>query len=261
MDSETPILKQNGQEKLERAASHPDKGNNEKGWYEEWQKKWKNMTLANKLMVSFTGVIALCTVIYAVVAYFQWTALIESNKINRDALESVQRAYVNFSTAVETTIVLDPYTHKANTWKFTVPMENSGVTPTRRMIAHADQWNNHDRLPDDFTYPDTGNLAPQLIPLGPKGKTGLGPISITPDVIEALESVPTGGSWHLYFYGWAKYRDVFPGTPEHITKFCYEMTQVSGNPYFPKKEEMYSYFSACPHHNCTDEECKAEKPN
>jgi len=185
--------------------------------------------------------------------------MLDSNRINREALEAVQRAYITFSPAFDTTIKIDPFTHKANSWDFMIPMENSGVTPTRGMTAHIDQWNGHDKLPGNFSYPDTGNAAPQLLVLGPKAKTDLGPVSITPDVIDALESVPKGGSWHLYFYGWARYHDIFQATPEHITMFCYEVTSVTGDAYFPRRDEVATFFIACPHHNCTDEECMTDK--
>jgi hypothetical protein len=222
----------------------------------EWLRKPENHTYVT---TGCAVLAALITAIYTVFAILQWSAMRESNKINREALQSVQRAFVTFSPSLDTIIRITPQTNRANFWDFTIPIENSGVTPTRGMTGHADIWTGHDKMPDDFTFPDTGNSPPQLLVLGPKGKTALGPIGVTPDIIEALESVPKGGSWHLYFYGWAKYRDIFEGTPEHVTKFCYELTSISGDPWMPKKPDLYSYFIACPRHNCTDEECKAEK--
>ena len=37
------------------------------------------------------------------------------------------------------------------------------------------------------------------------------------------------GRKHLYLWGWAKYFDVFPGTREHITRFCWIVTPI-GDP-------------------------------
>ncbi len=221
--------------------------------------EWFNTLNHDGVTALFTVGIFVATAIYAVVAIAQWCAMRNSNEINRDALRSVQRAFVTFSPSLDTIIRITPQTNRANYWDFTIPMENSGVTPTKGMTGRANIWTGHDKIPDDFTFPDTGNSPPQLLVLGPKGKTDLGPIGVTPDIIEALESVPKGGSWHLYFYGWAKYRDIFEGTPEHVTKFCYELTSVAGDPWMPKKPDLYTYFVACPRHNCTDEECNVEK--
>ena len=55
MDSETSILKQNGQKEPENPGPHSEKGGSDKGWYKKWLKKWKDMTLANKLMVTFSA--------------------------------------------------------------------------------------------------------------------------------------------------------------------------------------------------------------
>ena len=65
------------------------------------------MTLSNKFMNIFTGVIALCTLVYAVVSCYQWTALLDSNRINRDALEVNQRARIGIKGASVTLFELN----------------------------------------------------------------------------------------------------------------------------------------------------------
>jgi hypothetical protein len=41
------------------------------------------------------------------------------------------------------------------------------------------------------------------------------------------------GRKYLYVWGVATYRDVFPNTVEHITKFCVVATNISGDPLEP----------------------------
>src|SRR5438132_107630 len=56
----------------------------------------------------------------------QLNQMIESNRINRDALQSVQRAFVTFSTAFNVMRIADPKTTKVIDYQLTVPMDNSG---------------------------------------------------------------------------------------------------------------------------------------
>ena len=56
------------------------------------------------------------------------------------------------------------------------------------------------------------------------------------------------------FAGTIYYNDIFPGSPRHITKFCYLIratTNSEGNP----APEWYP----CRHWNCMDDECKEDK--
>ena len=54
------------------------------------------------------------------------------------------------------------------------------------------------------------------------------------------------------------YRDVFPNTIEHVTKFCVVATNISGNPLEPWDEKTNIFdivFVTFDRHNCADEEC------
>jgi hypothetical protein len=35
---------------------------------------------------------------------------------------------------------------------------------------------------------------------------------------------------YIYLWGWVRYRDVFPGTPKHISKFCWYL-MFQGDPF------------------------------
>ena len=87
-----------------------------------------------------------------------------------------------------------------------------------------------------------GGAAP-LIPAAP----------ITPqDIIDAQN-----GRKFIYLWGWAKYFDVFPRTPEHITRFCW-LILVAGDPLSFNPAQPNSTTFATANHiegNCADEEC------
>jgi hypothetical protein len=68
------------------------------------------------------------------------------------------------------------------------------------------------------------------------------------------------GRKHFYVWGIAKYRDVFPDTPERITKFCCFIENVSGNPlksYNTTTNPVDIRLPFYRKHNCADEDCKS----
>ncbi len=220
-----------------------------------WLQSWRQTTIANKATAIAGLVVAAATVIYAIVASSQLSELRDSNRINREALESVQRAFVTFSTAVDIVGVIDPKTEKVKEWDFRVPMENSGVTPTQGMLMHVDTYVSQDEMPEDFSYPDTGVTSKIRIVLGPKEKSGSTPVgAIKPEAMLGIKN----RTEHLYLYGWATYRDIFKDTPLHVTKFCYEMTEFDPDP-FTGQGWKGTFFVTTRHHNCTDEDCANER--
>jgi hypothetical protein len=177
--------------------------------------------------------------------------------IAKRSLESTQRAFITFSPNLAVTGIRNkPGGDRIIEWSFSVPIENSGVTPTKGMHLHVDTVNYGfiSGLPANFKYPDTGS-KPTLVVLGPKQQTGSGQVDVLPDVIDAMKNQKR----RVYFYGWARYRDVFPNTPEHVTKFCFEMTAFAHDAFLPSTENSYAWFSACPQHNCSDEDCQGDQ--
>jgi hypothetical protein len=110
----------------------------------------------------------------------------------------------------------------------------------------------------ETTEVGTALLAPKVKMAG-----GLAPnfpsLAITPqDIVDAQN-----GRKFLYFWGWARYFDVFPGTPEHITRFCWQLVPA-GDPfkYEPSSNPQNLQFSYIFHveGNCADDECKQQGP-
>lgn len=173
----------------------------------------------------------------------------------RDALVSVQRAFVYFSGKIEVTEDINPRTMTIDKWEFSVPVENSGVTPTRGMIMHSEVWSFPTTMPDDFRFPDQNPVTRQLIVPGPKEGTGTSRVAVPSELIKAVQDKRA----HLYIYGWSRYRDVFQTRKDrpHVTKFCYELTPVGGDP-FSTVMPHDPFWVSCPHHVCSDEECDKE---
>lgn len=174
----------------------------------------------------------------------------------KDALVRVQRAFV-FADPVEARIVgKRPETGALNV---NFRWENTGTTPTKWMRFKITCIWFDTGLPKNFSFPE----------LIEKGKREVHPLTVIPPrgAISAFSSVPVGivnrwnaGFTHIYFYGWAKYRDVFSGTPEHITKFCYEMVKVQEPdvltpPTAPGISNVTFSMTQCPRNNCYDEQC------
>jgi len=191
-------------------------------------------------------------VIYTVFAGLQWATIRGQSRIMRDQLESAQRAFV-FLRTFEYTRIVDQHTGQPTLFEFMPQWENSGITPTRGLFCHASMHWRDDPLPDDFAFPDQGDQTQVPTLIGPHGTMFGGPLRISPEILALVQS----RTKYLYLYGWAKYRDVFKGTKQHITKFCFEVTEVLGeltDPHVTIRCLMRTY----PRHNCADDDCGAK---
>jgi hypothetical protein len=202
--------------------------------------------LGMSIALAVLGAIAIC--IYG----GELKAMIESNGINRDALTSVQRAFVNIGKNMQENAVIIPGQAEIQTWEFRPKLENSGVTPTRNARNHANFLPWDGPLPDNFPFPDLGQIPEVPFILGPKeAATGAlleVPFSAVKDVRDKKRK--------LFFYGWVDYKDIFPKTSEHISMFCIELTDVRGE---LKPNTPYQLtWGLCPRHNCADTECNGE---
>lgn len=225
-------------------------------------------------LVNFNGDLAYYTKVLALVAGFQFLALIvqaiilalafkESRRagdIARDAMIAGERAFV-FATNVQ------PFWERGQTadaynWRFRPVWQNSGDTPTRNMKMHVECALRDAGLPlgFNFDYP-TAEIGTALIPPKIITRGGIAPqiprAPISPqDILDVQQ-----GRKILYLWGWARYFDVFPNTPQHITRFCWVILPI-GDPlsYVPGQlvngQETLT-FNWILHFegNCADEEC------
>jgi len=218
--------------------------------FSKWWQSWRQTTIANKAVAMASIIVAVATVVYAVVSSFQLSALRKSNRINRDALESVQRAFVNYSPTSE--IGTEIAGGRVVAWWPRIPIINSGTTPVRNLTENGTYFTSPSEITEDFAFPDRHN--PEHGSLGPRDTMTyeIGPIPITD--IQKLYSHQA----HIYVYGWATYNDIFNLTKLHKTEFCYELrlNTIAGDVTDPKYL-LPGRFNLCPKglHNCADEEC------
>ncbi len=176
---------------------------------------------------------------------------------SNQAFIATQRAYISPSVSFSfVPTATDP--NRLESLMVIPVWTNSGDTPTREFISHgSDEWRSSD-LPVDFKFPDrwSGN-APHIntrAVIGPKASATSYITTITLPVLELIAD----GKMRLFAYGWAKYKDIFPGTKQHISRYCFEVkvNRVSGGPAVGR-EIFGPTTSPCvnTNSNCTDEEC------
>jgi hypothetical protein len=97
-----------------------------------------------------------------------------------------------------------------------IVLENTGETPTKKMICNFDYCTFLEELPDNFNFPEKGQR--QYGTIGRKATLDvkvLMPFNVFKDTLTKKH--------RLYIYGWIDYNDVFPNTIRHRTESCYEV--------------------------------------
>lgn len=204
-----------------------------------------------KLIVE--GIVAAGVALTLFTAYHQWKAMLESNKITREALEITERAYLNAGFPV---LHLD----KATVW---VPIENSGRLPSRDVGITATTMHFEFGGTDpaktfsmsDFTWGGPGDMT--SVPPG-KGYFGVTiPISkLSPEAAAwavQAEGIKNGRR-PLHVSGTIEYNTGFTsstGSPKRDTfRFCFQ--------YRPEPEPRWE---TCPIIYLTEEVKKKLKAN
>jgi hypothetical protein len=189
---------------------------------------------------------------YACTTQKLWNESATANHLSKINAIAAQRAYVHFSPSFGAAGSVDPrHFERVAGWFFQVPMENYGLTPTRRMRQHVSWTPSETTLPDSFAYPDTGDQILTHVLLAPRQQLSTTRFLFDSDLLQRTRN----GTAHAYVYGWLSYHDVFAGTPEHITKFCYEVRFLN-DPF--SRTNLAFETNLCPHHNCADEDCNEE---
>lgn len=236
-----------------------------------WLQSWRQTTIANKSIAIASITVAAATVVYAIVSSGQLSALRESNRINREALASVQRAFLSFSG------ISPGATINSRDWKTRIAQQlildwyNSGATPAKDVVIKSSKgWLPWPKEPErGFAFPDVNrpDFAPKNGILPPGWPTEkyvhlvVGPHAATStisaigaDILEDQRSLKS----RLFFWGWAVYKDIFPGDPDRLTEFCTEMFDVavtSGKSISDPSATVTWHTQPCSQHNCYDEDC------
>jgi hypothetical protein len=203
-----------------------------------------------------TWAIAIAVIIVAAwiafLYYNQLGAMLASNRMNRQALTSVQRAFLFVDDYTYARIADPAHPDQVAAVEVLPHVKNSGTTQARYARYHSSHWIYP--LPKDFSFPDLDD-AGNVVSDG--GTPGFFPPQSGTTIESFIVSRPLNDDTaRVVSYGWIKYRDVFEGTPEHQSLFCNELTII-----FPSAKGQSGTVASmpCARHNCTDEECKGEK--
>jgi hypothetical protein len=138
-------------------------------------------------------------------------------------------------------------------WRIRPRWVNGGNTPPRNLNVYVHYTLRDDPLPTDYEFVQTEtSQRPALLP--PKGEIESQPYDCWGTDLLAVKN----GTKHFYIWGTARYRDIFPGTPERVTKFCVYASAVTGDPTSPwhaDNNPMEIAFVTYERHNCADEDC------
>jgi hypothetical protein len=204
----------------------------------------------------FAIVVAIFTGLFALLSLIQIGFLIRLGKTLRSAAAAAKQASEAAMAGQRAYVVPEPYfslpddpkSRPGRSIKFGVRWTNIGNLPTRDLRNHIDYRIVDGQLPDNFEFPDDAPpilsealLVPKQVISGPYIPRDW---DITADQIASIRT----GEKNLYIFGWAKYFDGFPGTPERVTKFCYLVRPST------TFDPPFAFF---PHHqhNCADEDC------
>jgi hypothetical protein len=177
----------------------------------------------------------------------------ELAQTSQDALVSVQRAFVSATPVI--TELKQP-NGSSDGVSLDISWQNSGSTPTK-FLQITDQSSYDSNFSGD---PETSKNSPLVkkakIFISPKGSYNSHLVIIPQFQLENVLKKQT----IYFFWGTASYRDVFNGTEEHITKYCYYI-----DPFYVEylgsspPKASYRYESRqCEKGNCIDDECKAK---
>ncbi len=184
-----------------------------------------------------------------------------ANVISREALESVQRAFVSFPPSPQ----MNPVNFTSGrVYRVSIEIDNVGNTQAHAVKDRVSWIATEKPLPDNYSFPDrTGKWGLPFAATGAnvipaKGYVMSQEVSIDEQTLVQLSKtfpilpnpVTHPHMSGVIFYGWVTYRDIFPDTPEHLTEFC------RGLSFFLAQGGKGSVsWDFCPVHNCTDEDC------
>jgi hypothetical protein len=216
-------------------------------------------SLAARIEAGCAVALVIITGCYAYYAALQHSAILESNKINREALESVQRAFValediDFHVGYR---IVPPHD---KLWEFSAVFENTGMTPAVLNTRYLDVGNELPNGPSIEQFlGDPRRWITMPAEIGAKSTRRIG-------AIQESESFVLGGFslsasdrekvarllklGKVCIWGWVAYRDVFPHTPPHITEFCEHIVGIESD-----AKPIRVHTQPCKEHNCSDERC------
>jgi hypothetical protein len=217
---------------------------------------------ARLVKVYEASIAALGTIIIAAFTGTLWIATSTQARLTREAFIADKRAFV-FASGIQPLYEPDANTDHFN-WRVGPIWQNSGDTPTQGLRIYTDGFLSNVPIPAKFDFnqidpralPGPGMLGPKMSSAGGQAPHMPGP-GLTPQDLLDIQN----GRKFFYLWGWARYRDGLPGTPEHITRYCWRII-CTGNPLLfnplvdPTSVRFFNLHET--RGNCADEECRLQ---
>jgi hypothetical protein len=219
---------------------------------------YEKSTVERNLTV-YTGWLAITTVALAVVAAVQAGLFLWQLGLMREGITDAKEAAIASKGTADSLLASNRafvYVHRQMYGEIPGPRYwigpewgNSGNTPTKEMRTHVRCELLDFLLSDDFDfdYPTTEIHAAFL---GPR-TTIMGARLPIEGLTQAELIAIQNKTKFLYLMGWVRYHDIFANTPEHMTRFCYQV-DVAGD----VQGQFSVLFNPHPRNNCADEGCK-----
>ncbi|MFI5090636.1 MAG: hypothetical protein ACHP7P_11310 [Terriglobales bacterium] len=194
---------------------------------------------------------AIFTCVLCVFSALLWQVSRDANR----ASVATQRAFLNYGQ-LPPMKVPNGTILKGTSWSFI--WANSGTTPTKKAVMQSNVYIGQESLQPGLDFDRLPQSERISFALGPKGAIQMKPVSVSVQDLEDLEA----GRKHIFFWGWTSYRDIFSDTPDRLSEFCVELTNVV----WPKASDHTDLTGdvnflnpPCKTHNCYDEECEDYK--
>jgi hypothetical protein len=189
----------------------------------------------------------------------------DTAEVNKEALYSVQRAFLIFPADPEVTLLNFP---SDSFFELEIPIENVGATQAHRVKDRVSCVTSMGPLSSGYSFPDikgkwcgTPWAATGASVIPAKSKLLSQQVFVEGKIVQEFMQQNTG-PWAgrmglpshptrtIVFYGWVTYRDIFKDSPERLSEFCRTLATMVIQP-----QRAQSAWGYCPTHNCTDEDC------
>jgi hypothetical protein len=223
----------------------------------------RNIPCSGEFIDAHSGAItALATIVIAAFSVTLWIATSTQAQLTREAFIADKRAFV-FASGIQPLYEPDPVTGHFN-WRIGPVWQNSGDTATQGLRLYTDGVLSNVPIPPTFDFnqinpnapPGAGMLGPKMSSAGGQAPHMPAP-GLTPQDILDIQN----GRKFFYLWGWARYRDGLPDTPEHITRYCWRIVST-GNPLLfnpltnPSSVRFFNLYET--RGNCADDECRMQ---
>jgi hypothetical protein len=178
----------------------------------------------------------------------------KSFSLNREALTSVQRAYVSFRGTIGSDRIVEH--GRTVKLKLSVPWDNNGSTRTKYAEGMIN-WHTFPifpgapGVPRNYSFPDQGQAEKRQFDIPPKG-TAIATAEVAVNWFEATQV----HNCRMFVWGWITYHDVFNATPPRLSEFCDEVVNIRNDKDFTDPSVNITWdLELCRTHNCSDDEC------